>query len=186
MAFAIFISLIIFQRVSELFIAKKNERWMKQQGAIEFGQSHYPFIVIVHSLFIVCYILEVVLFNKELSSSWPILVFVFLLTQAGRLWALRSLGPFWNTKIIVLPNANIVKRGPYRFLKHPNYVIVTAEFLLIPLIFQAYVTVVAFSLLNAIILMIRIPAEEKALKQLTKYEDAFAGVSNPLKDIKKV
>lgn len=186
MVFSIFISLIITQRVSELLIAKRNERWMKQQGAVEFGQSHYPFIVIVHSLFIVCYILEVVLLNKELSPRWPNFLFVLLLTQAGRLWALGSLGVYWNTKIIILPNANIVKKGPYRFIKHPNYIVVTAEVILIPLIFQAYVTAVVFSILNAVILMIRIPAEEKALKQLTKYEAAFAAVSDPTKDVKKV
>lgn len=186
MVFAIFISIIIVQRVSELLIAKRNERWMKKQGAIEFGQSHYPFIVIVHSLFIICFIMEVVFFNKELSSSWPILFFLLLLIEVLRLWTLRTLGVFWNTKIIVLPNASVVKKGPYRFIKHPNYIVVAAEFILLPFIFEAYITAIVFSLLNVVILMIRIPAEEKALMQLTKYETAFATVSDPSKDVNKV
>ncbi|MBU8879022.1 isoprenylcysteine carboxyl methyltransferase family protein [Bacillus sp. FJAT-29790] len=186
MAFAIFVAFIIFQRVSELCIAKKNERWMKQQGALEFGQSHYPFIVLVHCLFFVSFICEVLVLNKGLSLSWPVLLALFLLTQAGRLWALASLGSYWNTKIIVLPNAKIVKKGPYRFVKHPNYIIVTAELIIIPLMFQAYFTAFLFTIFNAVILMIRIPAEEKALRQLTQYEEAFNGISRLTKDVKKV
>ncbi|WNS73964.1 isoprenylcysteine carboxylmethyltransferase family protein [Bacillus sp. DTU_2020_1000418_1_SI_GHA_SEK_038] len=174
MVFTIFIAVIIIQRIAELSIAKKNERFMKSQGALEFGQLHYPFIVAVHSLFFVSYIMEVSLFGSELSSYWPILLPLFLLTQAGRIWALKSLGPYWNTKIIVLPNARIIRKGPYRYIKHPNYVIVAAEFLIIPLMFEAYLTTALFTILNIIILAIRIPAEENALKKLTAYEQAFS------------
>ena len=178
MVFTIFIALIIIQRIAELCIAKKNERFMKSKGALEFGQSHYPFIVAVHSLFFVSYIIEVNLVGHEVSSYWPILFPLFLLTQAGRIWALKSLGPFWNTKIIVLPNAKIVRKGPYRFIKHPNYAIVSAEFLIIPLMFEAYLTTILFTILNIIILAIRIPAEEYALKKLTAYEQAFSHESS--------
>ncbi|MEH7390787.1 isoprenylcysteine carboxyl methyltransferase family protein, partial [Bacillus sp. JJ1474] len=167
MLFTIFITVTILQRIVELIIAKKNERFMKSQGALEFGQSHYPFIVAVHSLFFVSYILEVSFVGHEVSSYWPILFPLFLLTQAGRIWALKSLGPYWNTKIIVLPNARIIRKGPYRFFKHPNYIIVSAEFLIIPLMFEAYITTALFTIMNIIILAIRIPAEENALKKLT-------------------
>lgn len=178
MLFTIFISVIIVQRIAELYIAKKNERMMKSKGALEFGQAHYPFIVAVHSLFFVSYILEVSLTGNEVSSYWPILFPLFLLTQAGRIWALTSLGPYWNTKIIVLPNARIIRKGPYRFIKHPNYTIVSAEFLIIPLMFEAYITATVFTILNIILLAIRIPAEEHALKKLTAYEQAFSHGSN--------
>ncbi len=187
MLFLLFIAVIIVQRAIELVIARKNEIWMKARGALEFGREHYPWIVLIHVLFFAGYISEVILLDKGLSPFWPILLVLFLLTQAGRLWALFSLGRFWNTKIIVLPGANVIRRGPYRFLKHPNYAIVAAEFIVIPFMFTAYITAIVFTLLNIIILSIRIPAEEKALRELTAYEDAFLRIKEePNKDIKKV
>ena len=164
--------------MSELMIAKRNERHMKQKGAIEFGQSHYPFIVAVHSLFFVSLIIEVALLHKNLSPNWPVFLTFFLLAQMGR--------PFWNTKIIVLPEANIVKKGPYQYVKHPNYIIVTIELIVIPLLFQAYMTAILFTIFNAVILAIRIPTEERALKQLTEYTEAFAKSPSQIKNVKKV
>ncbi|WP_419393752.1 isoprenylcysteine carboxyl methyltransferase family protein [Cytobacillus praedii] len=186
MLFYIFISLIIGQRVLELLIAKRNEHFLKQKGAIEFGQSHYPFIVAVHSLFFVSLILEVTLFHKHLTPNWSIFLVLFFIAQFGRIWALTSLGTFWNTKIIVLPEGNIVKKGPYKFVKHPNYIIVAVELIVIPLLFQAFMTAIIFTILNAIILSIRIPAEERALKSLTEYKEAFAKESSQINDVKKV
>ncbi|EWG08389.1 isoprenylcysteine carboxyl methyltransferase family protein [Cytobacillus firmus] len=187
MLFIIFITFIILQRAAELALARSNEKWMKGRGALEFGQRHYPWIVAVHSSFFVCYLLEVVIFEKNLSPFWPILLILFFLTQAGRIWALFSLGKYWNTKIIVLPGAKIVRRGPYRFIKHPNYAIVAAEFLVIPFMFQAYLTAAVLTLLNIMVLSVRIPAEEKALKELTEYEEAFLRLRTDLnEDIKKV
>lgn len=104
---------------------------------------------------------------------------MFLLVQAGRIWALTSLGEFWNTKIIVLPEARPIKRGPYRYLKHPNYVIVSIELLVIPLLFHAYMTAVIFTILNGYLLSIRIPAEEQALAQLTEYKTTMNQVQHP-------
>lgn len=186
MAFFLFFILIVIQRLIELVIAKRNERFMKEKGALEFGKSHYPVIVIIHSMFFISFLIEVVYFEKDLSPIWPLLLMMFLLTQAGRLWALFSLGIYWNTKILVLPNASIIKRGPYRVMKHPNYFIVSLEFLIIPLLFQAYVTAVIFTILNAFILAIRIPTEERALKLLTPYEQAFEPTASNEKDLEKV
>ncbi|KQL20197.1 isoprenylcysteine carboxyl methyltransferase family protein [Cytobacillus solani] len=186
MLFYTFVFLLISQRVLELLIAKRNERSLKQKGAIEFGHSHYPFIVAVHSLFFVSLILEVILFQKHLTPSWPIFLSLFLIAQFGRLWALTSLGTFWNTKIIVLPEGDIVKKGPYKYVKHPNYIIVSIELIVIPLLFQAYMTALLFTILNAIILSIRIPAEERALNSLTEYKEAFAKDPSQINDVKKV
>lgn len=172
-SFYIFFLLIIIQRLIELVIARRNEKWMKGQGAIEFGKSHYPYMVLMHILFFLLLFIESVFFVKEISAYWIPLFVIFLFTQAIRIWALTSLGKYWNTKIIVLPNANVVKKGPYRYLKHPNYVIVTIELLIIPLMFKAYFTLILFAILNFIILSIRIPEEEKALRSLTKYEGIF-------------
>ncbi|EIJ78606.1 hypothetical protein PB1_13649 [Bacillus methanolicus PB1] len=173
MAFWLFISVIIIQRLLELIVAKQNEKWMKSQGAVEFGQKHYPIIVIVHILFFFALIIEVQYFHKDISPLWTLLLVAFLAAQAIRIWALLSLGRFWNTKILVLPGASVVKKGPYKFLKHPNYCVVALEFIIIPLMFQAYFTAILFSLLNTFVLSVRIPAEEKALKKLTEYELSF-------------
>lgn len=169
MVFGGFVFFIVLQRLGELVIAKKNEKGLKAKGAIEFGQSHYRFMVLMHIMFFVVLILEVVIFNKQISRAWPILLSLFLVAQMGRIWALTSLGEFWNTKIIVLPDAQPIKQGPYRYLKHPNYVIVSIELLVIPLLFNAYMTSVMFTFLNICLLSIRIPAEERALTKLTDY-----------------
>lgn len=171
--FFLFLIIIILQRLFELKVAKENEKWMKHQGGIEFGESHYRLIVAIHSLFFIFFIWEVTFFQKDVSEYWPFFLIFFIFTQMGRVWVLTSLGRYWNTKIIVVPEAKVVVKGPYRFLKHPNYVIVTLEFLIIPLFYQAYITMVLFSLLNVWVLSIRIPEEERALKQLTPYGQTF-------------
>jgi methyltransferase len=171
--FYLFLAVIILQRLSELVIAKQNERWMKKHGGKEFGAQHYRIIVAIHSIFFVSYFLEVFLLETKISPLWPYILGLFMLTQAGRVWALISLGKYWNTKIIVVPEATVVVKGPYKFLKHPNYVIVTLEFVIVPLLFQAYLTAFIFSILNLWILSIRIPEEEKALNTLTSYHESF-------------
>jgi methyltransferase len=186
--FEIFLAVVIIQRIGELVIAKRNERWMKEQGGVEYGKPQYVFIVAVHALFFVSFGLEVLRQKKEISPYWTILFFLFLLTQIGRVWALLSLGKYWNTKIIVVPNATLINKGPYKFLKHPNYLIVTIEFFIIPLLYQAYGTLIAFSLLNALILMVRIPAEERALCEHTEYKEVFQNKNKflPLPFMKKM
>ncbi|WP_059170897.1 isoprenylcysteine carboxyl methyltransferase family protein [Bacillus sp. FJAT-27445] len=173
--FLVFLAFVIVQRVIELAIARKNEKRMKREGAFEFGQEHYPWMVLMHAAFFLSLIIEFWIFKKTPSPYWPILLTIFILTQMGRVWALASLGKYWNTKIIVLPGARVVKKGPYRFIRHPNYVIVTLELLVIPLLFDAYITAAVFAVLNAIMLSVRISAEEDALKTLTEYEKAHEG-----------
>lgn len=185
MVFYLFVGLIIFQRITELVIARKNEAWMKKQGAMEFGQGHYPAMVAIHTAFFLFFIAEVTLLNKQLSDYWPVLLALFLFAQGMRIWALASLGRFWNTKIIILPGAKVIKRGPYKIIKHPNYLIVTIEILVIPLMFNAYITMALFTLLNILILSIRIPAEERALKELTKYESALTNQGRFLPNLLK-
>ncbi|MGZ4159476.1 MAG: isoprenylcysteine carboxyl methyltransferase family protein [Neobacillus sp.] len=171
--FLAFLAIIIVQRIIELFIARRNEKWMKQRGAIEFGRKHYRYIVWMHMLFFISLCLEKILFNRELSYIWPVLVLIFSIAQIIRIWAIFSLGKYWNTKIIVLPNAGVVRKGPYRYIKHPNYFVVSIELTVVPLLFGAYITAVLFTFLNFIMLSIRIPEEEVALKKLTEYEGIF-------------
>ncbi|WP_203247016.1 isoprenylcysteine carboxyl methyltransferase family protein [Sporosarcina beigongshangi] len=174
MPFLIVISIVVLQRLTELLIAKRNEKWMLSQGAFEIGASHYPIMVVMHIAFFISFLLEVVIFERALSPIWIVLLGVFLLAQAARIWCLLSLGNFWNTKIIILPGADVVRRGPYRWVRHPNYMIVTIELLVLPLLFGAYFTAVLFSLLNVWMLSVRIPVEEKALKDATNYRDSFS------------
>nr|WP_034659040.1 isoprenylcysteine carboxylmethyltransferase family protein [Robertmurraya massiliosenegalensis] len=166
---------IILQRVVEMFIARRNEKWLKNQGGIEIGQAHYRYMIIIHVLFFVSLVTEIVRANSSIHPIWPLILVLFLLTQLGRVWVIYSLGRHWNTKIIVIPEVQVVRKGPYRFLKHPNYVIVTLELMIIPLLYEAYITGLIFTILNIWILSIRIPAEEKALHSLTEYEKVFMG-----------
>lgn len=169
--FTIIVIIVILQRLIELFIAKRNERKMLSLGAYEVGASHYPFMILLHVSFFICFITEVVVFQKNLSPFFLYFLFFFLFVQAFRIWCLTTLGMFWNTKIIVLPGADIVKRGPYAFLKHPNYFVVCSEILLLPLMFEAYFTAILFTILNCMMLSVRIPIEEKALIEATnEYE----------------
>ena len=173
MLFFILISLVILQRLAEVVIAKRNEKRMLQQGAYEVGSSHYPIMVAMHVSFFISLILEVLIFDREISPLFSAFLIGFVCVQLLRIWCLASLGSFWNTKIIILPGANVVKRGPYAFIRHPNYVVVCLEIILLPLMFQAYITAIIFTLLNIAMLSVRIPTEEKALREATNYEDKF-------------
>ncbi|WP_377888741.1 isoprenylcysteine carboxyl methyltransferase family protein [Alkalihalobacillus sp. R86527] len=173
--FTAFFLLIVFQRLTELVVAKRNEKWMKDKGAFEAGQEHYKFIVFLHIAFLAAVFFEGALRGFKLSSIWVVMLTIFLVTQVLRVWTMKSLGKFWNTKIIVLPKANVVSNGPYRFIRHPNYVIVAVEIIALPLIFSSYLTALLFTLLNAfLILKVRIPAEESALSQATNYTESFS------------
>ncbi|MGG3469583.1 isoprenylcysteine carboxylmethyltransferase family protein [Neobacillus pocheonensis] len=171
--FMFLFSFIVLQRILELLVAKSNEKWLKQQGAVEFGKGHYYFMVLMHTMFFVSLLVEKVFLNRGLSPVWPLFLFGFVLVQFLRIWVITSLGRYWNTKIIVLPGAKAVKKGPYRFIRHPNYFVVSIELLVIPCMFSAYYTACLFTLLNGIILTIRIQEEEKVLKSLTEYEGDF-------------
>ncbi|MEH7418228.1 isoprenylcysteine carboxylmethyltransferase family protein [Neobacillus drentensis] len=173
MPFVLLIILIVIQRIVELFVAKRNEIWMKNQGAVEFGEKHYKFMVLIHMMFFISLFTETLLLKRGISALWPVFLCLFALAQVVRIWVITSLGKFWNTKVLVLPNARIVRKGPYRFLKHPNYVVVGMELLAAPMLFNAYFTAILFTVLNTIILMIRIPIEEKALITLTEYDKTF-------------
>lgn len=173
MFFSIFISLVILQRLAELGIARKNEKWMKANGGFEVGGEHYKFIVLVHILFFMSLIFEVLYLNKEVSSLWTVFLLFFTLAQGLRVWSLLSLGKFWNSKIIIMPNVNIISTGPYKFIRHPNYLVVVIELLVIPLIFNAYFTAIIFTILNMVVLSIRIPIEENALIRETNYKAVF-------------
>ncbi len=159
MYFIIFIILFIVQRLSELYIARRNEKWLLGEGAVQYGQEHYPFIVALHTLFIVSIIVEYLLRGLP-PISWVFLG-AFLVVLSFKFWALSSLGKYWNTKIYRIPGVYPVKKGPYKFLKHPNYMEVVCEIAIIPLVFHLYYTAIIFTILNAVMLTVRITVENK-------------------------
>lgn len=159
MYFIIFMLFFILQRLSELYIARKNEKWLLANGAIQYGQSHYPFMISLHTMFIVSLIVEYIL-RGGTPINWIILG-LFLVILSFKFWALSSLGKYWNTKIYRIPGVYPVKKGPYKFLKHPNYIEVICEIAIIPLVFHLYYTAIIFTILNAIMLTVRIRVENK-------------------------
>lgn len=172
--FTCLFSFVVLQRLVELRLAKHNERWLIKQGGYEVGRSHYKYIVFLHISFFVSLLSEVIIFQKQVISIWYVPFFLFLLAQLLRIWSIASLGVFWNTKIIVVPKAKVVRKGPYKFIRHPNYLIVMIEIFALPLIFQAYFTLVLFTILNFIMLTYRIRIEEQALREVMNYDDIFA------------
>lgn len=156
---------IIIQRVIELGIAKNNEKKLKMRGALEFGQEHYKFFIILHTMFFISILIENYFIQYVEIGFITFFIVVFIILQLARVWVISSLGERWNTKIIILPNEKLVKRGLYKYIKHPNYIIVTIELLVIPIMFHAYITTVIFSVCNLILLKVRIREENKALLQ---------------------
>ncbi len=161
--FLLFLSLLIIQRLSELLLARRNERAVRKIGAREYDSKGYRTIVLMHAAFFVSLTAEYILLDRTVSAFWPLLVTVFALAQALRYWAITSLGIFWNTRILVVPGGELVRKGPYMYMKHPNYIAVTVEIAVIPLIFSCYITCVLFSILNLVAVRRRIRIEESAL-----------------------
>jgi len=159
--------LVTFQRLFELVLARKNERRVRARGAVERGQRHYLLIVALHSLWLVSTLVEGLLRGPELPAFWPVPLALFLLVQPLRYWAIFSLGKRWNTKILVLPGEKPVRCGPYKYIDHPNYVVVVVEILTFPLIFGAWITALVFTIFNAAILSVRIREENRALSEFS-------------------
>jgi methyltransferase len=152
------LALVTLQRLGELWLANRNTRRLLSQGAREHAPGHYPLIVAVHVLWLA----TLWWFGRDrpLDIFW---LAMFVIVEIARIWVLASLGPRWTTRIIVLPEAPLVRRGPYRFVNHPNYLVVVAEIAVLPLVFGLWPVALIFTALNAAVLAIRIHAENAAL-----------------------
>ena len=155
---AAILAVVTAQRLLELWLSSRNTQRLIAAGAQEFGSRHYPLIVALHAAWLASLWLlapgEVILL--------PLLLF-FALLQLGRVWVIATLGSRWTTRIIVLPRAPLVRGGPYRFFRHPNYLIVTLEIAVLPLAFGLWQVAVAFTALNAAVLAFRVREENRAL-----------------------
>jgi methyltransferase len=156
------VALVALERIIELMVSRRNRRRLLAEGAVELGAAHYPFIVAVHAAWLLS-VAVWVMRSPPVLNAIPLAAFIAL--QPLRLWVIATLGHYWTTRIVTLPGAPLVRRGPYRFMRHPNYAVVAAEIALLPLVFGAWPLTVVFSLLNAGVLTVRIRAEAAALAQ---------------------
>lgn len=169
------LTLLGLERIYELWLSRRNAAWARARGGIEYGQGHFVWMKLLHSAWFAGCLVEVWLLHRPFVSwlGWPLLG-VTLLAQGLRYWAVSSLGPRWNIAVIVLPGVRVEQGGPYRWLRHPNYLAVVIEGLAVPLIHGAYLTATVFTLLNAWLLSVRIRCEEAALAQHGQYAERFA------------
>ncbi|TLS50258.1 hypothetical protein FE782_21570 [Paenibacillus antri] len=162
--FALWFGAVVVQRLAELRLAKRNAERLRRIGGYEVDAAFYPKIVLLHASFFACVFAEFLWRRPEPSPWMAAAAAAFLLLQAGRVWCIRSLGPYWNTRVFVVPGMKLVRKGPYRWMKHPNYLVVTLEMLAFPLLFGCFGAACLFPALNVLLLRRRIAAEEAALR----------------------
>ena len=168
-AFTILVVLVGLERVAELVVSTRNAAWSKQRGGVETGLGHYPFMVVLHTGLLVGALVEAWVRRPDVPSAlaWSMLALV-LASQALRWWCISTLGRQWNTRVIVVPGLAPVTGGPYRLLRHPNYVAVVVEGVALPLVHAAWVTALVFTVANAALLTVRIRCEDRALAGLAR------------------
>lgn len=165
--FTILVAAVGLERLAELVVSKRNAAWSFERGGVETGLGHFPAMVLLHTGLLVGALIEVWVRRPDAVSwlAWTMLALV-LASQALRWWCIGTLGPRWNTRVIVVPGMAPVRAGPYRWLSHPNYVAVVVEGAALPLVHSAWVTAVVFTVLNAALLTVRIRVENRALAGL--------------------
>ena len=165
--YLLLIGAVAVERVAEVVVAERHRSVSKERGGVEFGAAHYPAMVTLHTALLAGCLLEPVLLHRPFipALGWPMLL-IAVAAQALRWWCITTLGYQWNTRVIVIPGAERVTGGPYRFLPHPNYVAVIAEGIALPLVHTAWITALVFTILNAVLLRTRIHVENGALASL--------------------
>ncbi|GAA0444234.1 isoprenylcysteine carboxyl methyltransferase [Acrocarpospora corrugata] len=165
MWYTLLVLLVGVERVAELVVARRNEAWSRRRGAVVSGQGHYPWMVALHTGLLAGCLAEVYATGRPFLPwlGWPMLALV-VAAQGLRWWCIRTLGRQWNTRVIVVPGLPLVTGGPYRWLRHPNYVAVAVEGAALPLTHTAWVTALVFTVLNAVLMVVRIRCEEAALR----------------------
>lgn len=167
--FVVVVALVALERLAELIVSQRNAAWSFARGGHETGQGHYPAMVALHTGFLVAMLVEALVRRPEVPSAlaWSMLALVAV-AQALRWWCIATLGPQWNTRVIVVPDLAPVRTGPYRFLAHPNYVAVVVEGIALPLIHACWITAAGFTILNAALLRVRLRVENDALATLQR------------------
>lgn len=166
LAYTFLIGAVAVERVAELVVSQRNLKWSTSRGGVEFGASHYPVMVVLHTALLVGCLFEAAHRRFIPLLGWSMFV-VVIAAQVLRWWCITTLGHQWNTRVVVVPGGGRVTGGPYRFFSHPNYVAVIAEGVALPLVHSAWVTASVFTVLNAALLWARISVENRALQSLT-------------------
>ena len=166
-AFVVVVALVAVERLAELVLSQRNAAWSFARGGVETGRGHYRVMVALHSGLLVAMLVEAVVRRPEVppALAWSMLGLV-LASQALRWWCIVTLGPRWNTRVIVVPGLPPVRSGPYRLLAHPNYLAVVVEGLALPLVHGCWITAAAFTVLNSVLLTVRLRVENAALASL--------------------
>lgn len=162
--YLLLMAVVVAERLAELAVARRNTRWSLSLGAIEYGRGHHPPMVALHTALLLGCVVEPLVADRPFlpALGWPALALA-LSAQAMRWWCIATLGPRWNTRVLVIPGVPLVAAGPYRLLRHPNYVAVVVEGAALPLVHTAWVTAAGFTLLNVLLLGVRIRCEADAL-----------------------
>ncbi len=161
------VAAVAVARGVELAVSERNRRWSLAQGGVESGAGHYPVMVLLHTGLLVGAVIEVLALDRPFLPwlGWPMLA-LLVASHALRWWCISTLGRQWCTRIVVVPGLSAVTSGPYRFLRHPNYLAVVLEGIALPLVHTAWITAAVFTVANAALLRVRIAAEERALRSL--------------------
>ncbi len=184
-AYLVFLALIAVQRLSELSTTRRNTEWAHSRGGVEYGQRHYAWMKRLHTAFFIGCAVEAIVFDRPFAPALAIpMLLIVIACQATRWWTMRALGPYWNTRILVIPGARPVTTGPYHWLKHPNYLVVVIEVFAIPMVAGAWITALVFSVANALLLRTRIRCEEAALSAHTDYAELMRGRGSMLPDLR--
>lgn len=166
-AFLVVVGLVVLERIAELVVSRRNAAWSFAHGGVESGRGHYPVMVVLHTGFLAVMVIEAIVRRPEVPPllAWSMLIIV-LAAQGLRWWCITTLGPRWNTRVIIVPGLPPVRSGPYRLLSHPNYVAVVAEGFALPLMHGCWMTAAVFTVANAALLTVRLRTENAALATL--------------------
>jgi methyltransferase len=165
-----FLAVLALERIVELIVSRRHAAWAFAHGGVEVGKRHFLFMTLLHTAFFLAAAAEVVWLHRPFLAALGIpMALLVVFAQALRYWVILSLGPRWNVRIIVIPGQPVVTSGPYRYLRHPNYLAVIVEGIAIPLVHSAWLTAIGFSTLNALLLAVRIRCEEQALARYCGY-----------------
>jgi len=161
------------ERLIEVRVSKRNAAWSLERGGVEYGAGHYPFMVVLHTGFLIACVAEPWLLERSFTPALGYsMIALAIFTQGLRWWCIHTLGPRWNTRVIIVPGLPRVTTGPYQYFSHPNYMIVALEGLALPLIHNAYYTAIIFTILNAGLMVVRLRCENEALSKLTSSESS--------------
>lgn len=163
-AYLVLVVVVALVRLVELRTARRNLLWAKQNGGVETGAGHYPWMVALHATFLVGCVVEVVALDRLFVGllGWPMLA-LLVAAHGLRWWCITALGPQWNTRVVRVPGQAVVTGGPYRWLHHPNYVAVAMEGIALPLVHSAWITALVFTVLDAALMRVRLQVENEAL-----------------------